>query len=177
MPKTSSFVQAGREIGAGHSAPVLSEPKKFAAAGAFSAEEIALELGVAVQLVKDQLAECFMPEEAFLDRKTGRTLATFAGRTKICRAFVAQMAPTAQLVKPAVKPAPVAKPKTKETLIVTRTWGPKRVLCNREKSNLEVVCQLKDSTNLMPGMKLDAEAGEGGIWFYYGRLPRRRGRW
>jgi len=151
----------------------------------FSAEEIAAEIGVPVQLVKDQMAECFMPEEVFLDRKSGRTLATFAGQAKIRLALEAQMAPAAKpaapvkpAVKPAAKPAPHAKPRTKETLIVTRTWGPKRVLCNREESKLEVVCQLKDSTNLMPGMKLEnAEAGEGGIWFYTGRLPRRRGRW
>ena len=80
--------------------------------------------------------------------------------------------------EPVPAPATATQAGVVDELIVTRLHGPRRVLADRASTGREVVCCLKASANLKAGMRLTgAYEGEGGLWFYIGRLPRGKGRW
>jgi hypothetical protein len=136
----------------------------------WTAAVVAEDLGLAVEPVLQAFRGLVQPGEAVLVR--GELVATEAGREKIRVALDALMLVSRQ-------PVAVAAGKTTgtETLKVSRLWGAKRVLALRA-NGLEVICAVQKSENLMAGMDLvDAQPGLDGMWFYYGRLPRRRGHW
>lgn len=146
-------------------------------------ETLALEFGVAVEPITELMrTECLNPEEVRLDRAAGKLVATSAGRAKIRALLDARMAAApapAPAAPPAPSPAPApAGPKT-DTLIITRPhWSQKRVVADRESNGREVICCVQSAANFAAGMKLEgAHEGDGGLWYYTGRLPRRKGHW
>lgn len=139
----------------------------------FSAQEIAEEAGVAVEVVKELMRECIVPDEVRIERGSGQLVATFVGHGKIRELLDTRLA--AEKTTPSPAPVPA---KGAETLRVIRVGGVKRLICNRTVSGLEVICCVQKTEHFMPGMELkEATPGAGGMWFYTGRLPRRRGRW
>jgi hypothetical protein len=138
--------------------PTLPAPALLTAA------QLAGEAGVAIEAVRELMRDCIVPDEVRMDRAAGEVVATPAGREKILSALDARMAPPAQSA-PAV-------------LKVTRIHGPRRVLAKIEGTERSVLCAMQSTVNLMPGMSLQgASEGEGGLWYYTGRSPRRKGKW
>ena len=136
----------------------------------WTAAVVAEDLGVPLANVLAAWRTLSAPDEVVLVR--GEAVATKVGREKI--RLVVDVAMRGEAALPPVR---AAKPAGVETLRVTRLWGAKRVLARRA-NGLEVVCAVQASVNLMAGMELvDAQPGLDGMWFYYGRLPRRYGRW
>lgn len=142
----------------------------------WTAEQLAAEAGVGLERVSEAMRQCYMPEEVFLERSDGMLRATQAGRERV-RAILDAALAAQPAQEPRSSPTSVETASARERLLVTRVWGAKRVICRRV-NGVEVVCRVQDASNLMPGMELvDAQAGVDGLWSYYGRLPRRRGRW
>ena len=159
----------GGEIGA-------AEAVYVERAGLRTPVEIAQELGVSSSRVMAVIGETCAVGVDVLARGTEEPVVlTMSGCEKICAVIDAEMARVA--LAPVVVAPVVPLPKT-EDLRVTRIWGKKRVICNRTSNGREVVCRVQDSEHLMAGMVLPAAHAEAdGIWSFYGKLPRRRGKW
>lgn len=135
----------------------------------YSPAELALEAGVAVDVVRELMRDCLVPDEVLMDRGRGEVVATAAGRGKILAALAARISPAAPVAAEALR------------LRVRRLNGLKRAICVRvgDEDAEEVVCLVQSTANLMPDMELEGaeESAQRGLFSYYGRLPRKKGRW
>lgn len=136
----------------------------------WSPSRLADECGVPVRRVLEVLQA--LRSEPWTVREGNELFVTGPGREKIRTVLDAAMATErAAMAQPAPKP-------DGNDLRITRIWGAKRVLADRVDNGLEVICQVQSSERLMPGMVLKgAKRGKYGVYSYYGRLPRRKGRW
>ena len=202
IPAAAPGLQAGAAGGpplapspaAGVPATAIGEARVPAS---WSVEDLARESGAPVALVRAEMDECYMPDEVFLNRADGNKHATAEGRDRILAGLDGKIRPrtiederrdlvavlaerAAQLGKEPRSDAGKGQPAgpERDDLRITRIWAAKRVICNRASNGLEVVCRVQDTANLKPGMTLEAaQVGVDKIWSYYGRLPRRPGRW
>lgn len=130
---------------------------------------LALEAGVSSDVVRELMRDCVVPDEVLMDRGRGVVVATEAGRGKILAALAARISPAAPVAAEALR------------LRVRRLNGAKRAICVRvgDEDAEEVVCLVQSTANLMPDMELEGaeESAQRGLFSYYGRLPRKKGRW
>lgn len=188
------YVFGGHQVGEADTAPQVAisatEDRIWTAA------VVAEDLGVARERV-EEIMSSLVPFDDFVAGRGGERIATARGLEKIRTALDGGMAlstssgqaPVAAPVTLGLRGAPARGrtagpekppgngPRTGD-LLVTRIWGAKRVLCNRVDNGLEVTCRVQASANLLPGLVLaGAVESEPGLWSYYGRLPRRKGKW
>jgi hypothetical protein len=133
------------------------------AAQTTTVDALASDLGLGAEAVRALIRdECTIGEEAVMDRVLGGVVLLPAGVEKIRSVVAARMAVP-------VAPLPV--------LTVVRVHGAKRLIAEIEGGR-RVLCCVQRAEHFRAGMRIEgAREGEGGLWFYQGRLPRRKGVW
>jgi hypothetical protein len=138
----------------------------------WTADVVAEDMGVATRRVGEIMGT--LERGVHVVEIGERLVATESGREKIRTMLDAAMAGERRAAAPTIRKARPAG----IDLRVTRKWCEKRVLCVRVDNGLEVICRVQSSVFLLPGMVIPgAVRGQDGVFSFYGRLPRRKGRW
>lgn len=142
--------------------------------GLYWESKVADSLGLSRERVaKIRIEHLFVVEHFRMVR--GEVVLTEAGLAELHKRIPGDSEAAPQTL--AVKAGPPARAKFE----VTRVPANKHLLycvpTGERASAAQVLIRVKDNTNFMRGMSLEAIEGEGQSWQYRGRLPRKRGRW